>query len=660
MKICPKCGSQLRDDTVFCSRCGTNLEATEKRFCPRCNAEIKSSDAIFCRSCGLKFDNINRPIVHINNNIPKICCHCGTLLRDENVRFCKLCGGEFTAENKPLPLGDDDKYYRLCKYCGTAHEIRTGAEVCRNCGTKLDKKPQASPYLSDEDQSRLQQRIANELQHQEQKLADERKRREMDIVMQERAKKNHKEQELAAKERRTEIQKRVLKITGILTLAVVLCTGIGVGAWLLTDRSNIKKAEAALCENDYTQALELYGKINGNSRYYKQVQTRIGEINKAVDCYEQAQKSIEKPSYLDAMAQCTDAKKCNTNMPMIDELYTKAQNGLSEYINKLLNEENYKDALAAINKIDAVYKNDDIMAAEAAIMDKVKAYYSSGSGMLNTGDLDAALTNLKAAQDIAPDYTDDTNLKTKLAEAYTEQAEAKYNAGSMDAALELVKKASEVDDTYKNNAEIKNKIAAQYVLDAKARFTVKDMQSSLDLANKALEMDPSNSEAKTIKEEVEEYNKNPQRAVWASEKRYTTVNAISTYENAYGFDSIQYKTTEYYIENNINYIPVETLAVEDVRGYSCKYNFENVNNLKVIFGISLSSVHYADCSFTADSQTAYIDRLNGLEKVTLPIAPKNIDGHFCIPADTLEDFYIGCKIVVNSTTNEMTITMSQT
>jgi hypothetical protein len=45
---CGQCGPRPEPDAVFCSSCGTYLEAT----CLRCQAPVPSGDARFCVSCG--------------------------------------------------------------------------------------------------------------------------------------------------------------------------------------------------------------------------------------------------------------------------------------------------------------------------------------------------------------------------------------------------------------------------------------------------------------------------------------------------------------------------------------------------------------------------------------------------------------------------------
>ena len=55
MKICTKCGRQVKDDAVFCSSCGSKFEAvsanTSVQFCSKCGNPLKPG-AKFCSKCG--------------------------------------------------------------------------------------------------------------------------------------------------------------------------------------------------------------------------------------------------------------------------------------------------------------------------------------------------------------------------------------------------------------------------------------------------------------------------------------------------------------------------------------------------------------------------------------------------------------------------------
>lgn len=49
MKQCPNCGTQIADDSRFCTECGK--EITKANVCPHCGASVGESDA-FCQNCG--------------------------------------------------------------------------------------------------------------------------------------------------------------------------------------------------------------------------------------------------------------------------------------------------------------------------------------------------------------------------------------------------------------------------------------------------------------------------------------------------------------------------------------------------------------------------------------------------------------------------------
>lgn len=49
--ICPKCNSEIKDGSKFCTNCGEPLPKTKK--CIQCGADIKA-EALFCTNCGTK------------------------------------------------------------------------------------------------------------------------------------------------------------------------------------------------------------------------------------------------------------------------------------------------------------------------------------------------------------------------------------------------------------------------------------------------------------------------------------------------------------------------------------------------------------------------------------------------------------------------------
>jgi len=58
---CPNCGSELPEDSSFCSKCGTKIERVAKNRevvetedilrCPNCQSEI-TNEMLFCNECG--------------------------------------------------------------------------------------------------------------------------------------------------------------------------------------------------------------------------------------------------------------------------------------------------------------------------------------------------------------------------------------------------------------------------------------------------------------------------------------------------------------------------------------------------------------------------------------------------------------------------------
>ena len=54
MRTCSNCGAQLDNDALFCTECGTKVEAYGK-VCPNCGATI-DDDSLFCAECGTKLD----------------------------------------------------------------------------------------------------------------------------------------------------------------------------------------------------------------------------------------------------------------------------------------------------------------------------------------------------------------------------------------------------------------------------------------------------------------------------------------------------------------------------------------------------------------------------------------------------------------------------
>ena len=53
MKTCTNCGTQIADDSRFCTECGKPIQ--QDNFCPNCGVSVNESD-IFCQNCGKKLN----------------------------------------------------------------------------------------------------------------------------------------------------------------------------------------------------------------------------------------------------------------------------------------------------------------------------------------------------------------------------------------------------------------------------------------------------------------------------------------------------------------------------------------------------------------------------------------------------------------------------
>ena len=58
---CPKCGAEIKSDSLFCTSCGTKIEKPKEKverpsFCPYCGSKL-NADSAFCSNCGNKVAN---------------------------------------------------------------------------------------------------------------------------------------------------------------------------------------------------------------------------------------------------------------------------------------------------------------------------------------------------------------------------------------------------------------------------------------------------------------------------------------------------------------------------------------------------------------------------------------------------------------------------
>lgn len=73
MKICQVCGKQVKDDSKFCSKCGSKLcdENQNVKICQVCGKQVKN-DAKFCIKCGSKLSGENQnPVNEVNIEMQK-------------------------------------------------------------------------------------------------------------------------------------------------------------------------------------------------------------------------------------------------------------------------------------------------------------------------------------------------------------------------------------------------------------------------------------------------------------------------------------------------------------------------------------------------------------------------------------------------------------
>ncbi len=79
--LCPKCGTDNRDNAKRCVSCGASLTTeSTPRICPNCGTPL-SPGAVFCGNCGTK----------VGATAENRCPRCGTEL-PPNAKFCPVCG----------------------------------------------------------------------------------------------------------------------------------------------------------------------------------------------------------------------------------------------------------------------------------------------------------------------------------------------------------------------------------------------------------------------------------------------------------------------------------------------------------------------------------------------------------------------------------------
>lgn len=98
---CPNCGTELSNESTFCSKCGANVKkyieeqrakASNAPKCPNCNAEI-NEDMVFCSECGYNLKNNIQESeeTEIYTGETFLCPNCEAQI-SEDMEFCTECG----------------------------------------------------------------------------------------------------------------------------------------------------------------------------------------------------------------------------------------------------------------------------------------------------------------------------------------------------------------------------------------------------------------------------------------------------------------------------------------------------------------------------------------------------------------------------------------
>lgn len=98
---CPNCGTELPNESTFCSKCGSNVKsyieeqkskASNSPKCPNCNADV-NDDMVFCTECGhnLQFNTQESETTEIYSEETNLCPNCQSQIA-EDMGFCTECG----------------------------------------------------------------------------------------------------------------------------------------------------------------------------------------------------------------------------------------------------------------------------------------------------------------------------------------------------------------------------------------------------------------------------------------------------------------------------------------------------------------------------------------------------------------------------------------
>ena len=143
-------------------------------------------------------------------------------------------------------------------------------------------------------------------------------------------------------------------------LAVLLFIGMMTGAVLFLQYSGghsyIVKAEEALSADDYEKASEYLKEISPKSKYYPQAQSLLNDITT-----EQKYRKIAELCHFD-----------KSFSPDTSKLYENVRDNYAAYLQKLVDEEKYEQALYIIENTDPSLKTEAIEETERAIRAKLE------------------------------------------------------------------------------------------------------------------------------------------------------------------------------------------------------------------------------------------------------------------------------------------------
>lgn len=140
IKTCPKCGNAVKEESIFCTACGTRLKAAPEPAapekdtvaCTRCGSEMRK-DMRFCTVCG-------NPLFEKAEPTPD---YQPTKVYDTDPGEPEI---ETVAETEPEPEKNPDaapEPSSICPMCGRVSA--PGAKFCVGCGTRIADQPEPAP-----------------------------------------------------------------------------------------------------------------------------------------------------------------------------------------------------------------------------------------------------------------------------------------------------------------------------------------------------------------------------------------------------------------------------------------------------------------------------------------------------------------------------------